>query len=226
MLGEICDHWEGADVFAVVDATGRDTRVGKKYLKSAVGYGGPCFPRDTIALGHVAHLAGGSAELALATDKINRRQISRLTDMVGEMIAPGGTAAVLGLSYQPNTAVIEESQGVLLAKSLKDAGFVVVAHDPFASSAAKAILGEAVELLPDTRTALARADVAVIITPWPQYAEILPHSVAHGRTRVIVDCWGQLEPTSFVGDCKIVRLGHQVTIAAACKREATARQPC
>ena len=87
MLGEICDRLDDADVSVVADAIGRDTRIGKKYLKPAVGYGGPCFPRDTIAFGRVAQLVGGSADLALATDKINRRQISRLTDMVSEMIA-------------------------------------------------------------------------------------------------------------------------------------------
>ena len=65
MLGEICDRLEGADVSVVADAIGRDTRIGKKYLKPAVGYGGPCFPRDTIAFGRVAHLVGGTADLAL-----------------------------------------------------------------------------------------------------------------------------------------------------------------
>ena len=106
----------------------------------------------------------------------------------------------------------------MLAKSLKDAGFVVVAHDPLASGAAKTVLGEAVELLPNARAALVKADIAVIITPWPEYAEIAPEWLAHGRTRFIIDCWSQLEPTSFAGDCKIVRLGHQTTIAAASRR--------
>ena len=65
MLGEICDRLEGADVQVVADAIGRDTRIGRKYLKPAIGYGGPCFPRDTIAFGRVAHLVGGKADLAL-----------------------------------------------------------------------------------------------------------------------------------------------------------------
>lgn len=218
MLGEICDRLEGADVSVVADAIGRDTRIGKKYLKPAVGYGGPCFPRDTIAFGRVAHLVGGTADLALSTDKINRRQISRLTEMVGDMVPAGGTVAVLGLSYKPNTPVIEESQGIMLAKSLKDAGFEVVAHDPMASGSARTVLGDAARLTPSAREALMHADVAVIITPWPEYAEIAPDWVADGRTRFIVDCWRQLVPSSFDGDCKIVRLGHQETIAATGKR--------
>ena len=218
MLGEICDRLQGADVSVVAEAIGRDTRIGKKYLKPAVGYGGPCFPRDTIAFARVAHLVGGTAELALATDKINRRQISRLTEIVGEMTPAGATIAVLGLSYKPSTPVIEESQGVMLAKSLKDAGFAVVAHDPMASGPARIVLGDAAQLVPNVRDALSQADVAVIITPWPEYAEIAPGWVADGRTRIIIDCWRQLEPTDFADGCKVVRLGHQETIVAAAKR--------
>lgn len=218
MLGEICDRLEGADVSVVVDAIGRDTRIGEKYLKPAVGYGGPCFPRDTIAFGRVAHLVGGTADLALATDAINRRQISRLTEIIADMIPPGGTAAVLGLSYKPSTPVVEESQGIMLAKSLKDAGFAVVAHDPMASGPAQTVLGDAVQFMPSTRDALAQADIAVIITPWPEYADISPHWLTSGRTRFIVDCWRQLDPASFSPSCQIVRLGHQKTIAAASNR--------
>ena len=218
MLGEICDRLEGADVSVVADAIGRDTRIGKKYLKPAVGYGGPCFPRDTIAFGRVAHLVGGSADLAVSTDKINRRQVSRLTEIVGAMIPAGGTAAVLGLSYKPSTPVIEESQGIMLAKSLKEAGFDVVAHDPMAGGSARTVLGDAARLVPSAREALAQADVAVIITPWPEYAEIAPDWVANERIRFIIDCWRQLAPASFADHCKVVRLGHQEMIAAAGNR--------
>jgi UDPglucose 6-dehydrogenase len=218
MLGEICDRLNGADVSVVAEAIGRDTRIGKKYLKPAVGYGGPCFPRDTIAFGRVAHLVGGIADLALATDKINRRQITRLTEMVAEMVPPGGTTAVLGLSYKPSTPVIEESQGIMLSKSLKEAGFTVLAHDPMAGGPAQTVLGDAARLMPSARDALAQADVGVIITPWPEYAEISPEWLANGRTRFIVDCWRQLDPASFPASCQIVRLGHQETIAAAGKR--------
>ena len=218
MLGEICDRLDGADVSVVADAIGRDTRIGKKYLKPAVGYGGPCFPRDTIAFGRVAHLVGGTADLALATDRINRRQISRLAEIVAEMVPAGGTAAVLGLAYKPNTPVIEESQGIMLARSLKDTGVTVVAHDPMAAGAAQTVLGDAARLLPSAREALEQADVAVIVTPWPEYADIAPEWLADGRSRFIVDCWRQLDPAAFPAGCHIVRLGHQETIAAAGKR--------
>jgi UDPglucose 6-dehydrogenase len=218
MLGEICDRLEGADVAVVADAIGRDSRIGAKYLKPAVGYGGPCFPRDTIAFARVAHLVGGSADLALSTDRINRRQVSRLIEIVNEMIPIGGSAAVLGLSYKPFTPVIEESQGVMLARALKDAGYDVIAHDPMARGPASTVLGDTARLIPTARDALVDADVAVITTPWPEYAEISPDWVANGSTRFIIDCWRQLTPGSFGDRCKIVCLGHHETIAAVGNR--------
>lgn len=218
MLSEICDRLEGADVSVVADAIGRDTRIGKKYLKPAVGYGGPCFPRDTIAFGRAARWVGTTADLAVATDSINRRQVARLTELVDEMMPHDGTAAVLGLAYKPSTPVIEESQGIMLAKSLKERGFAVVAHDPMACGAARIVLGDAVRLVPSAREALAQADVAVIMTAWPEYADISPEWCAQGRTRFVVDCWRQLDPASFGRGCRLVHLGHQETIAAAAKR--------
>jgi UDPglucose 6-dehydrogenase len=218
MLGEICDRLEGADVAVVANAIGRDSRIGAKYLKPAIGYGGPCFPRDTNAFGRVAHLLGGSADLALATDKINRRQVSRLIEIVSEIIPIGGTAAVLGLSYKPFTSVIEDSQGVMLSRALKEAGYDVIAHDPMASGPANTVLGNTARLVPTARAALLDADVAVITTPWPEYAEISPDWVVNGPTRFIIDCWRQLTPESFGDRCKIVRLGHHETIAAAGNR--------
>src|SRR5262249_10677214 len=130
MLGEICERLEWADAAVVADALGRDSRIGVKYLKPAIGYGGPCFPRDTLAFGRVADRVGGTAALALAADRINRRQVARLTEVVSGFAPAGGTVAVLGLSYKPNTPVVEGSQALILAKFLHDRGFVVLAHDP------------------------------------------------------------------------------------------------
>jgi UDPglucose 6-dehydrogenase len=220
MLGEICDRLEGSDVQVIADAIGRDTRIGKKYLKPAIGYGGPCFPRDTIAFGRMAHFVGAKADLALSTDLINRRQITRLNDITKGMVPSGGTVAILGLSYKPNTPVIEESQGVMLARALLDSGFKVVAHDPMAMPPAQAVFGNTVTFASSARNALEQADVAVIITPWPDYDEIAPDWIAGSKLKFIIDCWRQIKPAAFENICKIVHLGRQDTLAAASRREA------
>jgi UDPglucose 6-dehydrogenase len=219
MLGEICDRLEGADASVVVDAIGRDTRIGRKYLRPAVGYGGPCFPRDTIAFGRIADMVGGTADLALSTDAINRRQVTRLVEIITDVLPVHGTVAVLGLAYKPSTPVIEESQGVALVRALQQNGIDVVAHDPMASAPAQAVLGKSARFATSAREAVAEADVAVVITAWPEYAEISEDWAANGRTRFIIDCWHQLDPVA-LGRCKVVRLGHQETVPPAGRRVA------
>jgi len=220
MLGEICDRLEGADVSVVAEAIGRDTRIGKKYLKPAVGYGGPCFPRDTIAFGRVAHRVGGTADLAVATDVINRRQVARMTDTVRNLLRPGGVVGILGLSYKPNTPVVEESQGIMLAKSLSEAGIDVIAHDPMAAGPAQSILVNTARVAATAREAVSQSNVVVIMTPWPEYGSISPDWIEHDRTQFIIDCWRQVDPAVFADRCRIIRLGHQETISAAVARVA------
>lgn len=218
MLGELCDRLEGTDANVVAEALGRDTRIGSKYLKPAVGYGGPCFPRDTLAFGRAADLVGCSAELALATDRINRRQVARLSEIVSRIAPAGGTVAVLGLSYKTGTPVVEESQGLMLAKSLHDEGLTVLAHDPMARQAAQTILGHTACLVPSAREAVQRADGAIIVTPWPEYATITPDWIAGGRMRFIIDCWRQLDPKSFADDFLVVHPGNHDALTARQKQ--------
>ena len=85
MLADICDRLPGADVDVVTKALGADTRIGAKYLKGAMGYGGPCFPRDNVAFAALARKLGAKADVAEATDRINNYQVERLTSLVVEV---------------------------------------------------------------------------------------------------------------------------------------------
>ena len=88
MLADICDRLPGADVDVVTKALGADTRIGGKYLKGAMGYGGPCFPRDNVAFAALARKLGARADVAEATDRINNYQVDRLTEP-GLQVRPG-----------------------------------------------------------------------------------------------------------------------------------------
>jgi UDPglucose 6-dehydrogenase len=204
MLADICDRLPGADVDVVAQAVGSDSRVGRKYLRGAVGYGGPCFPRDNIAFGTLAESLGAHADIARATDAINRFQIDRLATAVTSRISVGGRVAILGMSYKPETAVIEESQGIMLAKRLRDAGYAVTIHDPQANAPASAVLGSEIEPAPSAAEALRDVDGAVIVTPWPEYAKL--NDVAPARRVVVIDCWRMLPRDGSPFD--IVWLGH------------------
>jgi UDPglucose 6-dehydrogenase len=190
MLADLCDRLPGADVDVVTEAVGSDSRIGRKYLRGAVGYGGPCFPRDNIAFAALASRIGAHADIAQATDAINRFQIDRLSAAVTARVSKGARVAVLGMSYKPDTGVIEEAQGVMLAQRLRELGYAVVIHDPVAASAAARVLGSDVAQAPSAKEALHGADIAVIVTPWPEYAEL-------GRTALprripVIDCWRML----------------------------------
>src|SRR5216683_2164882 len=94
MLADICDRLPGADVDAVTKALGADTRIGPKYLKGAMGYGGPCFPRDNVAFAALARKIGARADVAEATDRINNYQIDRLTGLVAKFADAGYIVAI------------------------------------------------------------------------------------------------------------------------------------
>jgi UDPglucose 6-dehydrogenase len=154
MLADICDHLPGADVDVVTGALAMDSRIGGKYLKGALGYGGPCFPRDNVALSQLARTVGARADVAEATDRLNSYQIDRLAAAVRSFIAPNKRVAVLGLSYKSDTAVIEQSQGLALAMRLADEGYEVVVYDPAALPAALAVLGDTQRAIDHLRRAL------------------------------------------------------------------------
>ena len=111
MLARICEKLSGANVDVITSALGLDTRIGSKYLKGAVSYGGPCFPRDNLALAQLAQQLGVSPDLAQTVDRFNRSQIFWLADLVQHQT--DGTAGILGLTYKAGTDVVEQAAGFL-----------------------------------------------------------------------------------------------------------------
>lgn len=207
MIGEMCDHLPGADADVVNQAVGADSRIGKKYLQSAIGYGGPCFPRDNKAFAALGRKLGVRCDLAEATGRINEHQLSRLMSAVEASAESGETIAVLGLSYKPQTHVIEESQGVALAGMLAEAGYGVTVFDPLAQAAASAVLDSRVTLAASAEAALGSANAVVVTTPWPQFAALTwDVGLAVGQSRVVIDPWGVAKPDAVEG-VRFVRLG-------------------
>jgi UDPglucose 6-dehydrogenase len=190
MLADICDRLPEADVDVVAEALGSDTRIGHKYLRGATGFGGPCFPRDNVAFATLASRLGARADIAVATHDLNKYQIDRLEAAVTSRASQGATVAVLGMAYKPDTPVIEESQGVMLARRLHEHGYRVIIHDPLAGPAASRALGPDVRLVANAGEALQDAEIAVITTPWSEYAT-LPERVS--KPIRVIDCWRVLK---------------------------------
>ncbi len=208
MLAQVCERLPGADADVVTSAIGCDSRIGQKYLKGALGYGGPCFPRDNVAFSALAREIGAPALLAEATDQLNRRQVPRLAEMVGSRLPEGGTVGILGLSYKPHTEVIEESQGVDLAKHLVSRGIKVVVYDPAAMENAKQQLRGAI-YAESAADCAGQADVLVITTAWPEFKNLTPTDLKAGRQpAVIIDCWRVLRSDLFATRSEYLRLGY------------------
>ena len=208
MLSDICERLPGADVDVVTGALGADSRIGKKYLKGALGYGGPCFPRDNVAFSHLARTLGARPDLAEATDRLNRFQIERLAAAASRLLEGGSKVGILGLSYKPETAVIEESQGVALAARLSEDRREVYVHDPMALAAAMAVLQDKVVPLRSAEECIKAVDVLVITTAWPRYADIPASVFARPQARLqILDCWRILSRDRLAGVADIHYLG-------------------
>jgi UDPglucose 6-dehydrogenase len=207
-LADMCERLPGADVEVVTDALGLDTRIGAKYLRGAISYGGPCFPRDNKAFGVLARDLGAEPVLAEATDAVNVAQTDRLARVVQSRLEDGNAVGILGLAYKPDTGVIEESPGVALARLLGKAGYEVRVYDPVATQAGVDALGGLARGSSSVEELLAQSDVAVIATPWPEFAELPLESLGRdGGHTVVIDCW-RLLPEDAGGDAiEIVRLG-------------------
>jgi UDPglucose 6-dehydrogenase len=203
MIAELCEQLPGADVDVVTRALGRDSRIGAKYLKGALGYGGPCFPRDNVALATLARSLGLRADVAEATDTVNRRQVDRVVRLVARLAPDPATVAVLGLSYKPDTPVVEESQGVMIARALAAAGHAVLIADPVALESASAVLGDTVTPMSTAEAAVAAATVIVVTNPDRSFAALAPASFTG---KAIVDCW-RILPESVAELADVIHLG-------------------
>ncbi len=182
----IAEKFPDANIHDMLAAIGSDTRIGQKFLRAGLSYGGPCFPRDNRLVAYTARQCGLEAPLAEATDRVNEATKQALLAQVLAMVQPGDTVAVLGMAYRPNTYIVEESAGLHLAQRLKRHGCRLLVHDFHARPGNSRSLIEFENL--DTPEALlqhGKIDVVVISCPWPQYRDVqLPPGAR------LVDPWG------------------------------------
>jgi UDPglucose 6-dehydrogenase len=207
-LADMCERLPGANVDVVTDALGLDTRIGRKYLRGAIAYGGPCFPRDNKAFAVLARDVGADPLLAEATNAVNVAQTDRLARIVESRLKTGDVVGILGLAYKPDTGVIDESPGIALARLLVEEGHDVKVYDPLALEAALRALGGGAEGAGSVAELLEQSDVVVIATPLPEFADLPLESLDGERERlVVIDCWRLLSEERYGDAIELVRLG-------------------
>ena len=208
MLARICEKLPNADVDVVSSALGLDSRIGKKYLKGAISYGGPCFPRDNRALTVLAESVSVKAEIAKITDSFNRSQITWLADFALSYLNNKGTIGILGLTYKTNTNVVEEAPGALLLKELISRNVPVVAYDPLGNENTKALVGTTVSLTETAEECIKASDLVIVATPWREFSEI-PGTIWVRKKfpRTVIDCWRMLKHLANDEDVRYLPLG-------------------
>ena len=208
MLAQICEQLPGADAVVVGNAIGCDSRIGKKYLRGAVSYGGPCFPRDNIAFSVMARDLGVKPLIAEATDQMNAQQNANLVAMAARNCPDMGTIGVLGLSYKPNTSVVEKSAGVAVANGLIEKGFVVNVFDPAAMGTSETLLDAKVKRSAGIEDCVQLADVILIATAWDEFKLLPSIQLKQGGSRpVVIDCWHMMEHTELSDQADMLFVG-------------------
>ncbi len=188
-MADLCEK-VGANVQDVARGMGLDGRIGKKFLHAGPGYGGSCFPKDTIALVRTAQEYGSPARLVEAVVQVNDTRkgamASRVIAACGGSVR-GKTIGVLGVAFKPNTDDMREAPSLAIVPALQDAGAIVRAYDPAAMHEAASLL-PGVHWCTDAYDAAQGADVLVIITEWNEFRALdLDRVGAAMRTRILVD---------------------------------------
>jgi UDPglucose 6-dehydrogenase len=172
-INEMADLCEavGADVQQVAKGIGLDGRIGGKFLNAGPGYGGSCFPKDTLALVKTAQDAGAPVQLIETTVKVNEARKKAMARKVGAALSgdlAGKTIGVLGLTFKPNTDDMRDAPSLDIVPALQAAGAKVQAFDPEGTHEARQLLRD-VDFKDDPYDVAAGADVLVIITEWDQF---------------------------------------------------------
>ena len=185
-IADLCERVPGGDVDVVSDALGSDSRIGRKYLTGGMGFAGPCFPRDNIALSFIGSHLGANCGLLETNDTYNHSLSDRFVEKLKRIVGVANTVAVLGLAYKPLSHIVENSPGVYLARAMADAGYRVIGYDPLANESARVPLQYHALIAESLDQCLQDADVVLVTT--------------QGRCVSELD-GGKLPPGPESGDC-------------------------
>jgi UDPglucose 6-dehydrogenase len=191
-INEIADLCEkvGADVQQVARGIGLDNRIGPKFLNAGPGYGGSCFPKDTLALIKTGQDHATPVQIVEAVERVNRERkaamASRVIAAVGGNVA-GKRIALLGLAFKPNTDDMRDAPSIDIIQGLQAAGALIVAYDPESIEQAKALFSD-VTYAQTAYACVEQADALVIVTEWEQFRALdMPRIKNAMRSPIIVD---------------------------------------
>jgi UDPglucose 6-dehydrogenase len=195
-IAQLCELM-GANVQDVATGMGLDPRIGPRFLRPGPGFGGSCFPKDTSAAAEIARNLGTTFELIEATTRVNARTKARMIDKIADAAGPlpGKTAAVLGLSFKPETDDIRESPALSVVAGLLQRGAKVRAFDPAAMENTRAVFPD-IHYAADAYDCAAGADFVVLATEWNEFRALdLSKLAAAVKARNMIDLRNVYDPT-------------------------------
>ncbi|WP_424002680.1 UDP-glucose 6-dehydrogenase AglM [Haloarcula salina] len=170
-IGNICKEL-GVDAYEVADAIGLDDRIGERFLRSGVGWGGSCFPKDTDAIIAAARDLGYDPAVLSAAVELNDAQPERLLSLLDDHVdVTGKRVAVLGLAFKPGTDDIRNTRAVPVIEGLRERGAEIVAYDPVATENMRERYPD-IEYADSAAAALEGASGAVVVTDWDEFAAL------------------------------------------------------
>jgi UDPglucose 6-dehydrogenase len=171
-IAVVCEE-TGADVLTVAKGMGLDKRIGPSFLRAGIGWGGSCFSKDVTALKKLAANTGYQFQLLNASLEVNelqkRRVVAKLQKHLGRLV--GKRVALLGLAFKPGTDDMRDAASLVLAARLQAEGAHVQAFDPVAEDAARSLI-TGVEFCPSALDCVEGCDAVVLVTEWPEFAEL------------------------------------------------------
>jgi len=172
-VANICEK-VGADVHMVAKGMGLDNRIGSKFLHAGPGYGGSCFPKDTMAITRIARSNGCVFKIVEAVVEVNEEQRDRMIEKIKALTGElgGKVIGLLGLAFKPNTDDIRESPAMDIAERLLDAGALIKVYDPASMENARKVLPESVTFCNDAYEVAEGSDALVILTEWNQFRKL------------------------------------------------------
>jgi UDPglucose 6-dehydrogenase len=198
-MADICER-AGADVHDVARGIGLDGRIGKKFLHPGPGFGGSCFPKDTLAMMRIAQDHGAPSRLIEAVVAVND---ARKASMAARIIAAAGgsvrgkTIAVFGLTFKPETDDMRDAPSIPIVGRLAEDGAAIRAFDPEGMDQARNVLPASVTYCKDALDAAQGADLLIIITEWNEFRAIQPHRLKDAmRGDLVMDLRNLYEPAA------------------------------
>ena len=200
-ISELCEKMPKGNANHVLNCIGDDTRVGRKYLKPGLAYGGPCFPRDNRAFAYVSGKFNSQCILSKTTDMINEYQIDRITNIILDELQRKNVKSVsfLGLTYKPDSNLLEESASFYIMQKLNDLDVDVKVYDP----SLKESFYDSLE------SCLMHSSVCFIATPWKEFRDISPGNllVLMDDSPTVIDAWGIKEELKNVPFIRYLMVG-------------------